>query len=80
MLITADMGFSLCAMLTYGTVDMLLLHGSDEQKATYLENLVAALVGDDGLSSLRRIRRRGLSTKTVRPDAPGSRADHHHLD
>ena len=42
MLITADMGFSLCAMLTYGTVDMLLLHGSEEQKATYLENLVAA--------------------------------------
>jgi alkylation response protein AidB-like acyl-CoA dehydrogenase len=42
MLITADMGFSLCPMLTYGTVDMLLLHGSEEQKATYLEKLVAS--------------------------------------
>ena len=42
MIITADMGFSLCPMLTYGTVDMIHLHGSDEQKAAYLEKLVTA--------------------------------------
>ena len=40
MIITADMGFSLCPMLTYGTVDMLHLHGTDEQKAAYLPKLV----------------------------------------
>jgi alkylation response protein AidB-like acyl-CoA dehydrogenase len=37
---SADLGFSLCPMLTYGTVDMLVQHGSDEQRATYLEQLV----------------------------------------
>jgi alkylation response protein AidB-like acyl-CoA dehydrogenase len=37
---SADLGFSLCPMLTYGAVDMLIQHGSDEQKATYLEKLV----------------------------------------
>ncbi|MEK7252837.1 MAG: acyl-CoA dehydrogenase, partial [Actinomycetota bacterium] len=40
MIITADMGFSLCPMLTYGTVDMLHLHGTDEQKSAYLPKLV----------------------------------------
>ena len=42
MIIAADMGFSLCPMLTYGTVDMLTLHGSEEQKAIYLDKLVTS--------------------------------------
>ncbi len=40
MIKSADLGFSLCPMLTYGTVDMLVQHGSDEQRATYLDKLV----------------------------------------
>ena len=40
MMKSADLGFSLCPMLTYGTVDMLVQHGSDEQRATYLDKLV----------------------------------------
>ncbi|MCJ7725715.1 MAG: acyl-CoA dehydrogenase [Acidimicrobiia bacterium] len=40
MVTTANMAFSLCPMLTYGTNEMLLWHGSDEQRATYLEKLV----------------------------------------
>lgn len=39
---TANMGFSLCAMLTQGAVDALLTHGSDEQKDLYLEKLASA--------------------------------------
>ncbi len=37
----ADLGFSLCPMLTYGTVDLLQLHGSDEQRAMFLDKLVS---------------------------------------
>ncbi len=37
---TANMAFSLCPMLTYGTNEMLIWHGSDHQRATYLEKLV----------------------------------------
>ncbi len=37
---SADLGFSLCPMLTYGAVDMLAQHSSEEQKATYLQKLV----------------------------------------
>jgi alkylation response protein AidB-like acyl-CoA dehydrogenase len=40
MMKSSDLGFSLCPMLTYGTVDMLVQHASDEQRATYLEKLV----------------------------------------
>lgn len=42
MIIAADMGFALCPMLTAGTVDMLVQHGSDEQRATYLDKLVTS--------------------------------------
>jgi len=37
---SADLGFSLCPMLTYGAVDMLAQHASPEQQETYLEHLV----------------------------------------
>jgi alkylation response protein AidB-like acyl-CoA dehydrogenase len=40
MVTTGDIAFSLCPMLTYSANEMLLAHGSDEQRATYLEKLV----------------------------------------
>ncbi len=39
---TANIAFSLCGMLTQGTVEALLAHGTDELRATYLEKLVSA--------------------------------------
>ena len=41
MLTAADMSFSLCPMLTYAADELLLLHGTEEQKATWLPHLVA---------------------------------------
>jgi 3-(methylsulfanyl)propanoyl-CoA dehydrogenase len=38
---SANMAFSLCPMLTKGVVTALNLYGSDEQKQTYLNNLVS---------------------------------------
>jgi len=40
MLTSADMAFSLCPMLTYAANELLLLQGTDEQKATFLPHLV----------------------------------------
>ena len=37
---SANMAFSLCPLLTQAAIDALLEHGSDEQRATYLEKLV----------------------------------------
>jgi len=37
---SANLAFSLSALLTHGAIEALLLHGSDEQKAAYLEKLV----------------------------------------
>jgi alkylation response protein AidB-like acyl-CoA dehydrogenase len=41
MLTSANMAFSLGPMLTQSAVEALLFHGSDEQKATYLDKLVS---------------------------------------
>ncbi len=41
MLNAADMSFGLCPLLTDGAIEALLLTGSDEQKATYLEPLIS---------------------------------------
>ncbi len=41
MLNSANMSFALCPLLTDGAIEALLTAGSDELKATYLENLVA---------------------------------------
>ncbi len=38
---SANLAFSLCALLTHGAVEALDQHGSDQMKATYLEKLVA---------------------------------------
>ena len=40
MLTSADMSFSLCPMLTYAADELLLLHGTEEQRATWLPHLV----------------------------------------
>lgn len=37
----ANMSFALCPLLTQGAVDLLQHHGSEEQKALYLEKLIA---------------------------------------
>lgn len=37
----ANMAFGLCPMLSYGAVEALLAHGTDDQKDTYLPKLVA---------------------------------------
>ena len=37
---SANMGFSLCPLLTQGAIDMLTHHGSEEQKETYLPKMV----------------------------------------
>lgn len=37
----ANMSFGLCPMLSFGAVEALLAHGTDEQKQTYLPNLVS---------------------------------------
>jgi acyl-CoA dehydrogenase len=41
MVTSADMAFSLCPMLTYAAVELLILHGTEEQKATWLPRLVS---------------------------------------
>jgi len=38
--VSSNMAFSLCPMLTQGAIEALSLHGSDEQKATYLEAMI----------------------------------------
>jgi alkylation response protein AidB-like acyl-CoA dehydrogenase len=42
MLTSSNMAFSLNPMLTQGAIEAIYLHGSDEQKATYLEKLITA--------------------------------------
>ena len=37
----ANMAFGLCPMLTFGAIEALLAHGTDEQKQAYLPNLIA---------------------------------------
>lgn len=38
---SANLAFALCPMLTHGSVEALLAHGSDDLQRTYLENLVS---------------------------------------
>ena len=40
-LTAANMGFSLCPLLTQGAIDMLLHHGSEEQRETYVTKMVS---------------------------------------
>ncbi|HET7652257.1 MAG TPA: acyl-CoA dehydrogenase [Acidimicrobiales bacterium] len=40
MMTAANMGFSLCPLLTQGAIDMLLHHGNESQQQTYLPHMV----------------------------------------
>lgn len=42
MLHGANMAFGLCPMLSFGAIEALLAHGTQEQKATYLPKLISA--------------------------------------
>ncbi|MEO0881790.1 MAG: acyl-CoA dehydrogenase [Pseudomonadota bacterium] len=37
----ANMAFGLCPLLTFGSIEAILAHGTDEQKQTYLPDLIA---------------------------------------
>ncbi len=39
---SANMAFALCPMLSFGAIEALIAHGTDEQKQTYLPKLVSA--------------------------------------
>src|SRR5918998_696468 len=41
MLTAANMGFSLCPLLTQGAIDMLLHYGSEEQRETFLPKMIS---------------------------------------
>ena len=41
MVAASNLSFSLCPMLTHGAVDLLVHHGSEEQKRTYLAKLIS---------------------------------------
>ena len=38
---SANLAFSLCPMLTLSAIEMLTIHGTDEQRKTYLQNMVS---------------------------------------
>ena len=40
---SANMAFALCPLLTQGAVELLSAHGSDDLKATFLENMVSGI-------------------------------------
>lgn len=40
MLTAANFSFSLCPLLTFGAIDAIVAHGSDEQRSLYLPNLI----------------------------------------
>ncbi len=72
---TANMAFSLCPMLTYGTVDMLEIHGSDEDRSRYMDKLVSgawtgtmvlteADAGSDVGALITKMRRLSPSTRS----------------
>jgi alkylation response protein AidB-like acyl-CoA dehydrogenase len=67
MVTTANMAFSLCPMLTYGANELLLFHGTDEQKAAWLPKLVAGewtgtmvLTEDDAGSDVGALRTKAV--------------------
>ena len=42
MINSANMAFGLCPMLSFGAIEAILAHGTDEQKKTYLPKLISA--------------------------------------
>ena len=67
---TANMSFSLCPLLTQAAIEALIQHGTDRQRATYLEKLVTGeWAGTMCLTEPQAGSDVGaLSTKAVRQD------------
>ena len=68
----ANLSFSLCPMLTLGAVELLMAHGSEQQKAIYLPKLVAGvwngtmnLTEPQAGSDLSRVRARAVKDGDV---------------
>ena len=72
---SANMAFALCPMLTYGAVEALLAHGTDEQKRIYLPKLVAGdWTGTMNLTEPQAGSDVGALTTRAAPNADGSYA------
>lgn len=71
----ANMAFGLCPMLSFGAVEALLAHGTDEQKQTYLPKLVAGdWTGTMNLTEPQAGSDVGALTTKAVPNADGSYA------
>ncbi len=71
----ANMAFGLCPMLSFGAIEALLAHGTDEQKRTYLPKLVAGdWTGTMNLTEPQAGSDVGALTTKAVPDDNGSYA------
>lgn len=71
----ANMAFGLCPMLSYGAIEALLAHGTDEQKKTYLPKLVAGdWTGTMNLTEPQAGSDVGALTTKAAPNTDGSYA------
>ena len=70
---TANMAFTLCPMLTVGAIEAIMTHGSDEQRALYLPNLVTGeWTGTKNLTESQAGSDVGALRTTATPQADGS--------
>lgn len=70
---TANMGFTLCPILTSGAVEAILAHGSDEQRTAYLPKLVTGeWTGTMNLTEPAAGSDVGALRTTATPNADGS--------
>jgi 3-(methylthio)propanoyl-CoA dehydrogenase len=70
---TANMGFTLCPMLSCGAVEALATHGSDDQRAMYLPKLVSGeWTGTMNLTEPQAGSDVGALRSTATPNADGS--------
>jgi alkylation response protein AidB-like acyl-CoA dehydrogenase len=73
MLTSANMGLSLCPLLTQGAIDAIHAHGSDEQKATYLPKMLTGeWTGTMNLTEPQAGSDVGAVTTKAEPDAEAS--------
>ncbi|MCY3850189.1 MAG: acyl-CoA dehydrogenase [Acidimicrobiaceae bacterium] len=73
MLASANMGYSLCSILTQAAIDALLNHGSEEQKETYLAKMVTGeWSGTMNLTEPQAGSDVGALTSRAEPDGDGA--------
>lgn len=71
----ANFAFTLCPMLSFGAVEAIHAHGSDEQKATYLENMISgAWTGTMNLTEPQAGSDVGALRATAEPISDGEHA------